>query len=162
MAEFRPSPVYRKMRVGDDGSIIGASGKVLTPMVDRKGYQRLSVYLGENRWRRVGVHRLVCETFHGLKPAWAELVAHRNGDRADNRAVNLRWATSAENESDKRAHGRDLTGERHHQAKLTEAQVIEIRRRRAAGEQGRSLAREFGVTESAICSIHNRRSWRYV
>jgi hypothetical protein len=131
-------------------------------MIDPHGYQRVSIYLGGNRWKRVGVHRLVCETFHGLRPDWADLAAHANGDRTDNRAVNLRWATFVQNEADPRAHGRDLTGERHHQAKLTEAQVSEIRRRRAAGERGQALGREFGVTESAICSIHRRKTWRHL
>lgn len=162
MVEFRPSPVFDKITVGDDGTIIGKSGKKLTPMIDPQGYQRVSIYLGSNRWKRVGVHRLVCETFHGLRPDWAELVAHVNGDPADNRAENVRWSTFLQNEEDKRAHGRDLSGERHHQAKLTASQVREIRRRRAAGEQGRALGREFGVTESTISCIHHRKIWKYL
>lgn len=166
MVEFRPSPVFPKFTIGDDGTVIGASGVKLTPMIDPHGYQRVSIFTGtwggKRHWKRVGVHRLVCETFHGLKPEWADVVAHANGDPADNRADNLRWATFEQNEADKRAHGRGLSGERHHQVKLTEAQVKEIRRRRASGEQGAALAREFGVSPQTVCQIHLRKSWGHI
>jgi hypothetical protein len=166
MVEFKPSPVYDRIVVGDDGTIIGRRGKPLKLMIDPNGYERVSIYMGfwndKHHWKRVGAHRLVCETFHGLKPDWADLVAHSNGNPADNRADNLRWATFEQNEADKRKHGRDNAGERHHMVKLTEPQVLEIRCRRAAGERGTALAREFGVTASAICAIHKRQSWGHL
>lgn len=53
-------------------------------------------------------------------------------------------------------------GEAHVNAKLTEAQVIEIRARRAAGEKAKDLGREFGVSGTTISAIHRRRKWRHV
>jgi hypothetical protein len=161
MLSVRPSPVYPRFLVGEDGSIIGPSGKSLVPMIDPEGYQRVSIYLGNKKWKRVGVHRIVCETFHGLKPEWADLVAHRNGDPADNRAVNLKWATFKQNEADKKTHARDLAGERHHSARLTEDQVRDIQARPTGWGTGRALAREFGVTES-ISGIRKGKSWRHL
>lgn len=44
-------------------------------------------------------------------------------------------------------------GERHHQAKLSDAEVAEIRGRHSSGEQQVSLAREFGVSKSLVSQI---------
>lgn len=43
--------------------------------------------------------------------------------------------------------------------KLSDEQVREIFRRVHTGEQGRQLAREFGVDATAVSNIKNRRSW---
>lgn len=53
-------------------------------------------------------------------------------------------------------------GTRNPNAKLTDAIVIEIRRRRAAGETARSLAAEFGVAAPLISYIAKRKAWRHV
>lgn len=53
-------------------------------------------------------------------------------------------------------------GEAHHEAKLTEEQVREIRRRAAAGETRRAIARSLGVSRWCITLIVNRRTWKHV
>jgi hypothetical protein len=53
-------------------------------------------------------------------------------------------------------------GRHNGRAKLTEDQVREIRRRKAAGESQASLARAFGLGESAISSIVRREHWLHV
>ena len=50
---------------------------------------------GKRYWRYV--HRLVCETFRGAAPTGYTDVSHMNHDTSDNRAVNLRWSTHADN-----------------------------------------------------------------
>lgn len=52
--------------------------------------------------------------------------------------------------------------ERNGNAKLTPAQVVEIRERSAAGATGRQLAKEYGVGEMAISKIIRRKSWKQV
>lgn len=46
--------------------------------------------------------------------------------------------------------------------KLDEAKVADIKRRLDSGEKGRDLAKEFGVSEPAICSINKGNTWSYV
>jgi hypothetical protein len=53
-----------------------------------------------------------------------------------------------------------LTGERHWAAKVTWADVAEIRRRAAAGEHQRPLAREFGISQPVVSKIVRREIWR--
>lgn len=47
-------------------------------------------------------------------------------------------------------------------SKLTEAQVLEIRRRRAAGERGVDLAREFGIGVTYCRRLANGEYWSYL
>lgn len=60
-------------------------------------------------------------------------------------------------------HGKSgVQGERHPSHKLTDAQVIEIRRRAAAGEQTRPMAREFGVTAPVVRGIRRGTMWKHL
>jgi hypothetical protein len=53
-------------------------------------------------------------------------------------------------------------GSAHGCAKLTEDIVRECRRRHAAGESARSLAREFGVSKVAMGNAVSARTWKHV
>ena len=56
----------------------------------------------------------------------------------------------------------DLGGERSPNAKLTDADVREIRRRYAEGEDAVVLARKYGVTQAAAWKAATGRSWRHL
>ncbi len=51
-------------------------------------------------------------------------------------------------------------GERHHAARLTAAQVRDIRHRASLGESQRLLASDFGVSRSNIGLIVTGKTWR--
>jgi hypothetical protein len=157
--ERRTVPRFPRVLVGSDGSVIGPSGRVLKTFSNSGGYRRVTIYLGGGRWRQVSVHTLVAEAFLGERPAWADGVAHADGDPANNAVSNLRWATQAENEADKARHGRNMAGVRHHQHKLTEEQAREIK---DSAETGRVLARRFGISETQISDIRNGKAWRHL
>ena len=59
--------------------------------------------------------------------------------------------------------GKAQRGEAHHQAKLDEDKVVEIRERYAGGgETQRGLAAEFGVSQRTVAKIVNRQGWTHV
>lgn len=130
--------------------------RMLRPWL-QKGYPTFALIDGLRKYRTY-VHRFVCEAFNGPAPSPEHEVAHNDGDPANCHFRNLRWATHAENEADKIAHGTNPIGERHPGAKLTEAQVIDIRK--APGKQ-RDIARTYGVTPATICLIKKGRLWRH-
>jgi len=76
--------------------------------------------------------------------------------------LHLFTGTDAENFADMRVKMRHPHGERQPFAKLTEIKVLEIRTRRAAGEQITRLAKEFGLENSAVCNIASGRNWKHV
>ena len=158
--QIKRVPSWPKFHAREDGRIVGPSGRVLKAFPDPRGYYRVN-YFDAGKWTQIGVHFLVCEAFHGPRPAGYH-VAHGDGDRSNNTPRNLRWATPQENEADKIRHGTALIGERHHQAKLTEVSVLEIRRRRDSGEPLGTIATDFGVSKECISSITNRKTWRHL
>lgn len=105
------------------------------------------------------VHILVALVFIGRRPEGEE-VAHWDGDRSNPSLSNLRYATPVENDADKIAHGTRPNGERNGHARLTDAQVLEIRNR--ANDRLIDLSREFGVGPRAIAKIIKRTNWRHL
>ncbi len=55
-----------------------------------------------------------------------------------------------------------LRGEQHQNAKLTTADVLEMRRLKDEGASGRSLACRFGVADKTVQGIVKRRAWRHI
>lgn len=77
-----------------DGTIIGKRGRPLVPFPNIDGYPAVRL---AGISAGFPVHRLVCEAFHGPKPTPKHEVAHWDGDKTNNTAPNLRWATHKEN-----------------------------------------------------------------
>lgn len=107
------------------------------------------------------VHRLVCEAFHGPCPDGL-MVAHTDGTRSNNVPSNLRWATAQENSADTIRHGRSPKGVRHHFAKLSEDDIMDIRRRRGDGETLVAISERYKVDHSTIWQISKRKTWSHI
>jgi hypothetical protein len=129
---------------------------------DLDSYTRISDGTG----RVLGAHRWVWEQVNGPIPDGLE-VCHTCDNPGCVRPSHLWLGTHSDNIRDGYAKGRmhgnrknHVSGERHHQAKLTSPQVLEIRRRCDAGEVHLRLAREFGVSHVTIDRIAKRTIWR--
>jgi hypothetical protein len=72
----------------------------------------------------------------------------------------LELGTLTENARDKVRDETNTRGEKHGRSKLTDDQVRDIRSR--VDVVGRELAREFGVSETVISFVLNRRSWKHL
>jgi hypothetical protein len=74
----------------------------------------------------------------------------------------LSWKTPTENQADKHRDGTHIEGERHPGAKLTTADVLEIRAAAASGATQLRLAAQYGVSKSLIWAILKRKKWTHV
>lgn len=111
----------------------------------------LSVALGKGN--SVLVHILVMLAFVGPRPDGAD-VAHGDGNAANNRLSNLRYATRGQNNQDMVFHGlRQLTAE--------QVRYIRANAKKYHGAN-RALARELGVSEATISACHTRRYYDQV
>jgi hypothetical protein len=109
------------------------------------------------------VHLLVLAAFVGPAPTPQHEGNHRDGDKGNNRLGNLEWATKSQN----RLHACRVLGRGRGESnggggKLTEAQVVEIKRRLSKGEKDRQLAPLFGVSCGMIGHIRRGHSWQHV
>lgn len=92
--------------------------------------------------------------------------AHWDGDPTNNCLDNLRWATVSENMSDKKRHGTDSSGTRNAMSKLTDEQVLYIRRnyKRILYHKSNALelAERFNVSRTVILQIANNKRWAHL
>jgi hypothetical protein len=79
----------------ENGSIIGKSGKILKPIMQKDGYFRVSVYF-EKKLKTIRIHRLVAETFFGKIPKGLT-VNHIDGNKTNNAIINLEIVTYSQN-----------------------------------------------------------------
>ncbi len=105
--------------------------------------------------------RAMCVLAHGEPPFQKAEAAHSCGNALCVNPKHLRWATAADNTADKWAHGTMLIGEQCNGSKLSKEAVQEIRRLSGRVTQ-RVLAERFGVRQSAISSVVNRRTWGHI
>ena len=107
------------------------------------------------------VHRLVAHAFLGPCPKGKE-VNHKNGDRADNTIRNLEYLTPAQNKRHAVEMGLSCRGETSGMARLTDKQVIQIRKEyKKRGDCGR-LAKKFKVHLATVDYIVRRKTWRHL
>ena len=145
-----------------DGRQCRYPGVMLRPAVTGKITPHLCVVFSVNgKTRTMLVHQLVLEAFVGPRPE-GQQGRHGPGGSLDNRLVNLRYGTPVENMADKERDGTALRGETHGGAKLTEAIVLECRRRHAAGESQSSLAAEFGVGAACMSFAVRGITWSWL
>lgn len=164
---LRPIPVAPNddYMAGEDGQVYsrtkykGFGRKELTDWYPLKGSRNNRGYVTismshQNKRVTKNVHRLICIAFHGMPEKQSLQVRHLDGNRENNLPANLRWGTQEENWLDRRAHDRVAFGEKHHAAKLTNAEREHLR---WALEKGlcsqKQAARMLGMSQSSIQKI---------
>lgn len=158
-------PAFPGYSVSDDGRVWsekpwrGTSGRWLRPSTDGGGYQCVDLCVDGTK-HDVRIHRLVAFTFLGAPPVPGLEVRHLDGNPANNHVSNLKWGTAVENMADQVAHGTSNHGERNPAAKLTEADVLDIREQQGVSHVG--MARRYGVSETAIRKIRTGATWGHV
>ena len=129
--------------------------RILAAWVLPNGYAVVKL---KDRGRRANVylHHAVAAAFIGQRPQGME-VAHGDGDKANNSAENLRYATPLANAKDRVRHGTGYAGSRHHSTSLDEEAVAGLR---AFVGTHAEAARAAGVTYHIAYRIRTGRVWR--
>ena len=153
----RVRSLTRKIRHGS--SLREAAGRLLSLNWTIHGYPCLN--LCKNRRKKFfRVHQIVALAFLPPQPTPKHEVNHLNGDKADNRDVNLEWMTRAENNRHAFRIGlRSNAGECHSQVKLSARQVIGIRQLLRWGANQTWLARLCQVDPSTVHCIASSKNW---
>jgi hypothetical protein len=161
--EWRVIPSFPLYEASTWGGI-RSRHRVLRQPLDDDGYRTVTVYRDGKAFTRRS-HALICEAFHGPKPAWAAVAAHNNGKKLSNWPSNIRWTTVLDNNRDMTRHGTQIRGERHDWSTLTEMQVSIIRAQYGHKPESATLKRlaaAFGVDIATIRAIVQRKTWKHV
>lgn len=130
------------------------------------GYPRV-LFHHQGQRLKVSAHRIVWIVTNRRPIPEAMEINHKDGNKANAHPSNLELVTRAENVR----HAIRVLGKKRKarlgtdnaQAKLTEAQVMEIRGLAAAKAlTQREIAARFGLTQSAVSAIVLRKSWAHL
>lgn len=163
MEEWRDIEGYDgKYRVSSRGRVMSMVGR---PKIRKPGLRGGSsckypsvILCGPNGKKNHMVHDLVAAAFIGPKPDGMQ-TCHNDGNPENNCPENLRYDTPAGNQADRRKHGTEYKGSRHH---FSSFKIDEVREVRRSKDSAKALARRFGVSPSAIDHIRSRRNYAWV
>jgi hypothetical protein len=165
--EWRPIPGYPGYLASSLGRIAslkshhrrrpGQAYYILRPF-NQDGYPRVHLCVG-SKTRGQFLHRLTCLAFHGEPPEPKMHVAHCNGNRADARACNVRWASASENVADRKLHNFPHGRLRERGSARVFALAIRLAVLRDFQEGGLTkaeIARKYGMSHSCASRIIQR------
>lgn len=178
--EFRPVPGYEgryeisnlgrvkslpRMTRHSEGRTKKVPGRFLA-QAPSKGYLTVRLYREQGAGITNLVHRILAMAFISAPPFDGAHVNHIDGNRLNNEASNLEWCTHLQNTRHAISIGLfKPKGQDASRAKLTNEQVLEIRRRYKPFDPvngGKPLAKEFGVSNALIGNIAARRYWTHI
>lgn len=148
--DVRRSSVAQRLPLTLLKPVVGSRGGYLTYCLRHNGKQST-----------LPAHKLVADAFLGVKPFEGACIRHLDGNPLNNNLSNLKWGTYKENADDSTRHGTTQRGTKNPNNKLTEPQVLAIRRR-LKRETATSLAAFFGVSKQSILAIKHGKSWMWL
>lgn len=167
------NPIYD---ISEDGKVYSNDyqkrgyRKELKQRTDKDGYKFVVLFHNTKRYKRM-VHRLVAMSFLEEDVERTQ-VNHKNGNREDNRIINLEWVTHRENVIHGwQVNGRNVTeasrkklsllnsGENNKNSKLTADKITEMRKLRSEGMMLKELSEIFNISVSHAGAITSGRCW---
>lgn len=161
---------YKISNLGRVASWVKGKQKILKASLhSRNGYMYFSVWY-KGKYRSNSVHRCVAEAFV-LNLKHKPQVNHKDGDRLNNKSINLEWVTPRENIAHAVKMGsfvsRNATvcfktsGEKNGNSKLNWEMVDRIRELYGCKKMTRmELSKKYKITYRAIWLVVNKRTWK--
>ncbi len=155
-----------KFKAYDANYLISSHGRVwsvrrqkfLSQFEDGYGYLMVTIY-----HKTLKVHRLVALTFLDKTSNELLTVNHIDGDKINNRLDNLEWLSSIDNIKHAFNTGLMPKSSEIHTAKLTDDDVLEIKKLFVEYRLGDTqIGEQFGVDNSTISNIRRGISWKEV
>ena len=128
----------------NDGRIVSGEGYVKIrvgiehPLADPNGYTY--------------EHLVVWVSAGNPPPLKTQLLHHKDEDRENNRIGNLELKTRSR-------HNAEHNAKRFSRPVLTEDAVVAIRHRRAAGEELKAIAHDYGISNTTVSNIAHRKCY---
>lgn len=137
--------------------------RILKGAVSKLGYLVVNLYKN-GTVKSFRINRLIGLTFID-NPQNLPWILHNDDNTLNNKVENLRWGTPKDNSKDMVLRNRQnkAKGEKAGQSKLSEQQVLEIRKKYIKRKiTTYELSKKYGVAQSNICNIINRKIWKHI
>ncbi len=129
--------------------------QLFTGPLNDHGYGKVNMISAEGTRLRVGAHRLSYALHYGEDPD-GYVVMHKCDNTSCVNPEHLQLGTQLENIEDRESKGR---GAKH---RLSPENILGIRDMLARGYSQRSIAKHFGVSQTTINVINQKRAWNQV
>jgi hypothetical protein len=150
-----------KVRSSRSGSFI-TKERIIKQNVANTGYLFFSICHTNGKIFTKHTHRIVAQEFIP-NPENKPEVNHNKGIKTHNMVHQLEWNTKSENQKHAYRIGlKSKEGEKHHNAKLTEDKVLEIRGLVKLGRGNKELTKLYNVSAQTICDVSIRRTWKHI
>lgn len=168
---------YQRERTGRDvlAPMKSAKGRALEWLFEHRDHSSPECLLwpfpkGKRRGQMLfnGKHsspsRVMCIIANGEPVGERNLAAHecRGGELGCVNPKHLLWKTALENQRDRVRDGTDLRGEKQPRRKLSEKDVLEIKRLWLSGVKQRQIADMYSVNPVAISLIISGKRWKHL
>jgi hypothetical protein len=155
MTEFRTITDYPRYEASSEGDIRNKeTGRFLLGTPNTWGYIQVGLTHEKLATRKLILkHIIIAKMFLGDKPPGMQ-TNHRNGNKKDNRLLNLEYVTPKENSQHayKTGLSKGCSGEKNGRAILTNGQVEELRKLKGFFTY-KELGVVFGIAESTVSNI---------
>ncbi len=129
---------------------------------EKDGYEYITLIGSNSKTRSFFVHRLVANAFVKKPDIDTLQVNHIDGNKLNNASSNLEWVTPQQNTKHALTLGLRPSGEDHPNAKLTNAQVLEIPTLLNLGYSQKKISILYNVSYSTIKNICQKRKWQFL
>lgn len=138
------------------------TGRYTQPVPDKDGYFRVVVYFN-GKTNNYIVHRIIAEHFIP-NPNNYPIINHKDGNKQNNKISNLEWCTNLQNMQHAARNGffHGRKGEEHHNARLAENDIREIRKLRKQGVLRNDVAKRFSIQPQQVTRICSYQRWGHV
>lgn len=149
--------LYEVSNLGRVKSIKFNKEKILKPQDNGRGY--LTVHIRNFEYdKKHYIHRIVAETFLEKKDGKNE-VNHIDCNKNNNCLNNLEWCTKEYNFIHKMINQRQPKGEESGNSKLTEKDILEIRK---SSVNSYELSKIYNVSREHILRIKKKKTWAWL
>lgn len=159
MENWKEIPQFPTYEASDKGNIrVKRTQKVMTLQLRKDGYYQVGLYVEKRRVFQQ-VHRLVAMAFLEGEG----VVNHIDGNKGNNIPFNLEWCDKSHNEKHAYTIGlKSNTGSNNNFSKLSEKDVLEIRKIYQKGTTQQKIADKFNIARNTVSMIVNRKCWTHI
>ena len=152
-----------KYEINREGQIRNKeTNRIISTRPDKDGYFRIVLWIDSKR-KNFLVHRLIAEHFipnSENKPQ----INHIDGNKQNNSISNLEWVTLSENRRHAFETGLQIgrPGVKHHNCKLTEKDVQEIKNLVQLKTPRKEISKKYGIHKNHIYRITKGTRWKHL